>query len=682
MNNSGKIPDVADIVVVGAGPVGLYLAAQQHEYSPKGTSIVIVDRSTGPSTLSKAIAVHARSLETLAFLGPQSTVARDMVVTPIDGDKGVIFGGPMLGDAAAGPIASIAFPPADTAQSPYPFALVRVQSHTERILIADLERRGVCIAWDTGVTDLNVDEGSDATHPVTATLNNQQVIKCKYLVACDGGKSTVRHLLSIPFPGHTRSDVFWMADLRIRTRDGRATIWGADPTSRVARPPIMSSAHGAIIVFPLQTASTTDDAPLHRIVALGGDEQAAKWHDGTSGAAQDQVDMDTYIDKHTGTAVGIAPPTLAAVERLFNERVKFPGWATVLNADGSHDETNKSSTGYTLSNPQWLTRFTVNERVAAQYAAHDVRVFLAGDAAHVHSPVGGQGMNLGLQDAHNLAWKLATALTHNVHPRALLATYESERQPVAQAIVKNTSRATDYAVRWPWLVRLLGSLIVKIAAWVPSLFQAHKLTPNVGLELVLPRVSQPVEAVIQAGNVKLRYSIGHRAPTRGRLVGENGMVVAPLDLYVSAGLRHTVLILTPHDLSCVTFPAFVEGARVHRIQLRSRAPVTEPIKHDARPFLRKPTDALSVSADEVQGLVDVVRLDRLAVPEAANNWVDNDGAVSDFLFGVTHDVDFGIKDPSQAWVVVVRPDGYMVMAGLGLDAERVHKYLAGYAVAT
>ncbi|KNE69255.1 hypothetical protein AMAG_19894 [Allomyces macrogynus ATCC 38327] len=312
MSISDKIPDVADIVVVGAGPVGLYLAAQLHEYSPKGTSIVIVDRSTGPSTLSKAIAVHARSLETLAFLGPQSTVARDMVMTPVNGDKGVIFGGPMLGDAASGPIASIAFPPADTAQSPYPFALVRVQSHTERILIADLERRGVRIAWDSGVTGLHVDEGSDATHPVTATLNNQHGIKCRYLVACDGGKSTVRSLLNIPFPGHTRSDMFWMADVRIRTRDGRTTTWGADPTSRVARPPTMSSSHGVILVFPLQTTATTNDAPLHRIVALGGDEQAAQWRDGTSGAVQDRVDKDTYIDKHTGAAAGVAPPTLAA----------------------------------------------------------------------------------------------------------------------------------------------------------------------------------------------------------------------------------------------------------------------------------------------------------------------------------------------------------------------------------
>ncbi|KNE69254.1 hypothetical protein AMAG_19893 [Allomyces macrogynus ATCC 38327] len=288
---------------------------------------------------------------------------------------------------------------------------------------------------------------------------------------------------------------------------------------------------------------------------------------------------------------------------------------------------------------------------------------------------------MGLQDAHNLAWKLATALTHNVHPRALLASYESERQPVAQAIVKNTSRATDYAVRWPWLVRLLGSLVVRIAAWVPNLFRSGKLTPNVGLDLVLPRVPQPAEAAVQAGNVKLRYPVGHRAPTRGRLLGADGKTAAPLDLYVSAGLQHTVLVLTPHDLADAAFPAFIEGARVHHIQLRSTAPGTPPIKHDARPFLRKPTDALSISTEEVQGLVDAVQLDRVAVPETANKWVDNDGVIAEFLFGVTHDADFGIKDLSQAWVVVVRPDGYMVMAGLDLEADRVQAYLARYAVA-
>ncbi|KNE68742.1 hypothetical protein AMAG_13383 [Allomyces macrogynus ATCC 38327] len=466
-----------------------------------------------------------------------------MVETPVNG-------GPMLGDATMGPIARVAFPPADTAQSPYLFALVRVQSHTERILIADLERRGVRVAWSTGVTDLHVGEASDETHPVTSTFSTNQSIKCEYLVACDGGKSTVRHLLKILFAGHTRSDVFWMADVGIR-------------------------AHGAIITFPLQTTITTGDAPLHRFVALGGDEQAAKWHDGTSGAAQNRVDKDTYTDKHAGTAAGVAPPTLAAVEWLFNERITFPGWATVLNADGTRDESNQSSTGYTLSGPQWQTQFTVNERVAASYAAHN---------APCSSRVTPR-MNMGLQDAHNLAWKPVTALTHNVHPCALLASYESEREPVAQAIIKNTSRAPDYAAHWSWLVSLLGTLVVRIAAWVPSLFRFEKLSPNVGLGLFLPRVSQPVDAVAQAGTVKLRYPVGHCAPTRGQLVGTDGTVVGLLDLYVAAELQHTVLVLTPHDTSSVAFPAFIEGARVHRIHLRSTAPATAAIKHDARPFL-------------------------------------------------------------------------------------------------
>ncbi|KNE69256.1 hypothetical protein AMAG_13640 [Allomyces macrogynus ATCC 38327] len=626
------LPNSADILVVGAGPVGLYLAAQLHEYSPQ-SSILVVDRASGPSTLSKALAVHARTLETLAHLGSSSTVARDMVSTAINGDTGAIFGGPVLGDASSGPIGTVAFPPADVARSPYPFGIVRVQSHTEKFLVEDLKRRGVQVAWGTGVTALNVDEKA-----VTATLSNDEVVKCKYLVACDGGKSTVRHLLEIPFPGHTRSDVFWMADVRIRTKDGRGTSWGVDKTGQVARPWMMASAHGATMVFALQNPHNTD-APVHRIIALGGDEQAAKWHDGTSGTAGDQAVKDTYIDKHAGTVAGVAPPTLAAVERMFNERVAIP-WSSVLTPTATRDAAADTQTGYTLSDAHWLTRFTVNERVAASYAAHDARVFLAGDAAHVHSPMGGQGMNLGIQDAHNLAWKLATALTTKTHPRALLATYEQERQPVAQAIVKTTSQMTDCAVRWPWVMRLFG-----------------------------------------AGNVKLRYPAGHRAPSRGKLVASDGTVAAPIDLYIGTGVQHTVLVLTPHDPAVVVFPPTIDGAHVHRIKLPTATPAAVAAKPNARPFFRTANDALALPDEDIQRLVDSVQLDRVAVPESVNSWVDENGEVAEFLFGVTHDADFGVKDPSQAWVVVVRPDGYMVMAGLGLDADRVREYLGEYAKA-
>ncbi|KAJ3362379.1 hypothetical protein GGF32_006214 [Allomyces javanicus] len=667
-----SLPDTADILVVGAGPVGLYLAAQLHEYSPQ-SSILVVDRASGPSTLSKALAVHARTLETLAHLGPSSTVARDMLSTPINGDAGAIFGGPVLGDASSGPIGTVAFPPADVARSPYPFGIVRVQSHTERFLVEDLKRRGVQVAWGTGVTALNVDETA-----VTATLSTDQVVKCKYLVACDGGKSTVRHLLEIPFPGHTRSDVFWMADVRIRTRDGRGTSWGVDKSGRVARPWMMASAHGATMVFALQNPHTTD-APVHRIIALGGDEQAAKWHDGTSGAAGDQVDKDTYIDKHAGTVAGVAPPTLAAVERLFNERVAIP-WSSVLTPTANRTDADQQ-TGYTLSDAHWLTRFTVNERVAASYAAHDARVFLAGDAAHVHSPMGGQGMNMGIQDAHNLAWKLATALETKTHPRALLESYEQERQPVAQAIVKTTSQMTDGAVRWPWVVRLFGSVMFRVASWMPGMVKTELITANVGLELVLPKVPQPNDAVTQAGNVKLRYPVGHRAPSRGKLVGPGGTVAAPIDLYIGAGVQHTVLVLTPHDPANVAFPSTIDSARVHRIKLPTTIPAAVSAKPNARPFIRTANDALALPDEDIQRLVDSVQLDRVAVPESANSWVDEDGSVAEFLFGVTHDADFGIKDPTKAWVVVVRPDGYMVMAGLGLDADRVREYLGEYAKA-
>jgi hypothetical protein len=96
--------------------------------------------------------------------------------------------------------------------------------------------------------------------------------------------------------------------------------------------------------------------------------------------------------------------------------------------------------GTTLSSLHWSSVYRVSHRIVPAYAAG--RVFLAGDAAHVHPPVGGQGMNTGLQDAHNLAWKLALA-SRNLATPALLDSYSAERHPVGLDVVQNTSRAMN-----------------------------------------------------------------------------------------------------------------------------------------------------------------------------------------------------------------------------------------------
>src|SRR5690606_5628497 len=117
-------------------------------------------------------------------------------------------------------------------------------------------------------------------------------------------------------------------------------------------------------------------------------------------------------------------------------------------------------TDYGMHDARWLSRFHSDERQAPEYRVG--RVFLAGDAAHVHSPAGGQGMNTGLQDAANLGWKLAAVL-HGRAPEGLLDTYQAERHPVGKAVLRSSgglvrlARATHPALR---AVRTLVAVVL------------------------------------------------------------------------------------------------------------------------------------------------------------------------------------------------------------------------------
>ncbi|MCZ9342015.1 FAD-dependent monooxygenase, partial [Streptomyces sp. TRM76130] len=115
---------------------------------------------------------------------------------------------------------------------------------------------------------------------------------------------------------------------------------------------------------------------------------------------------------------------------------------------------------YGMHDARWLSRFHSDERQAPAYRAG--RVFLAGDAAHVHSPAGGQGMNTGLQDAANLSWKLAAVLRGHA-PDALLDSYQAERHPVGRAVLRSSGGILRLATaRRPWspALRAVGTTVL------------------------------------------------------------------------------------------------------------------------------------------------------------------------------------------------------------------------------
>lgn len=348
-----------DVLIVGAGPTGLTLAAQLQTF---GVSFRIVDRLLDRARESRALAIQARTIEILQGLG----IAEQLVSAGRTSTRLMIHFEHRVAEAELG-----GFRVPDTR---FPFILFLSQAETERIYDDHLVARGVRVERGVELVEFSArDTGVDCT--LRHRDGHEERVCTAYLVGCDGAHSSVRKGAGIPFKGGTYLQDFLLGDVEADGPLRRDTIHS------------FPGSHGVAMFFPLGSPSTW------RIIAM------------TPGGA---------------SVVSDAPLTSDA---------SLPELQSVV--DGATGATVR------LSDPTWLTHFRLHHRQTASYRAG--RVFLAGDAAHIHSPVGAQGMNTGIQDAWNLGWKLALVVTGRAN-EALLDSYEAERWPVGRTLLRTTDR--------------------------------------------------------------------------------------------------------------------------------------------------------------------------------------------------------------------------------------------------
>jgi 2-polyprenyl-6-methoxyphenol hydroxylase-like FAD-dependent oxidoreductase len=385
----------ADVLIAGAGPTGLVLALW---LTRQGVNVRIVDKAAAPGTTSRAVVVHARTLELYRQLGLAGEVVASGLQNPglnlwVHGKRRAHIG---FGDAGAD-------------LTPYPFVLVFPQDRHERLLIAHLEQMDVKV--ERGTELLGFEQHADHVRVTLRGPAGEESCEAGWLAGCDGAHSAVRHRLGAGFEGGTYDQLFYVADV----------LAGGPP------------ADGQIHL-------SLDDADFLALFSYTRDGLARL----IGSIREDRVapDRELSFDDVSGRAI--------------------------------------RGLGVEVRRVNWFSTYKVHHRLTEHF--RHGRVFLLGDAAHIHSPAGGQGMNTGIGDAINLAWKLKAVLHGDADDR-LLDSYENERMAFARTLVETTDRVFSF-------VSAEGGFANFVRTRIAPLFVSAAYTVDAVREFMFRLVSQ------------------------------------------------------------------------------------------------------------------------------------------------------------------------------------------------
>ena len=367
-----------DVLIVGAGPTGLALACQLIRY---GIDFVIIDAKEGTTPFSKAIGVQARTLEIYEQMG----LARPLVdLGQITKHVRLLEGGQARAEVELGKLGE--------GRSPYPYLLIVEQGKHEALLHEFIKANGLNVRWETTLENFSQSETS-----VTANIrtdNQTQEVEARYLVACDGARSSVRTALGLKFEGSTFERLFYVADVQIKWEfpHDMLTACLAKDRSTAFFPMPGEDRYRIVGVFPDDTDKKEGEIPYEEV--------------------EEQIRIDSELELD-------------------------------------------------IYKVNWFSTYKVHSRKVNKFSVG--RCFLAGDSAHIHSPAGAQGMNTGIQDGYNLAWKIAAVLRGEADDK-LLDTYDEERSANARRLLETTDRMFDLLMNPAWLLSFVRTQIFPYVA--------------------------------------------------------------------------------------------------------------------------------------------------------------------------------------------------------------------------
>jgi 2-polyprenyl-6-methoxyphenol hydroxylase-like FAD-dependent oxidoreductase len=413
---------VIDVIVAGAGPTGLVLAS---ELVRRGVRVRLVDARAEPNPQSRAYGVHARTVEILDAMGLA--------------DELLAAGRRTVGAHVYERRTHLLHTRMDHLPSAWPFLLSVPQSVTEAALERRLRGLGGAVERGTSVAEAWQDE--DGVTVTLRTALGERAVRARWLVGCDGARSTVRTVMGADFVGRSYPEDWMLADLRVD--------WDLS----------YDELHG--FVTP-QGYVSFNPRVGDRAFRLVFDVSGSRWAGRRELRA---VDLQQVLDE-------------------------------------------RGLPGRIVGEPEWSAPFRTHCRLASRWRAG--RLLLAGDAAHIHSPIGGQGMNAGIQDAWNLGWKLAAVVAGA--PAALLDSYERERLPVARRILQSTDQANRWLTGRGALHRASLRVLGRALSWFPGLLR-QATTATSGLTIGYGEAS--------------RVALDHRGWTAASRTGRPILLVPP-----------------------------------------------------------------------------------------------------------------------------------------------------------
>ncbi|MDU0252017.1 rifampin monooxygenase [Streptomyces sp. PU10] len=337
-----------DVIVAGCGPTGAALAAELRLHDVR---VLVLEKETEPASFVRIVGLHMRSIELMAMRGLLDRLLRHGRRRPVGG----LF-------------AAIPAPAPEGLDAEYPYLLGIPQPVVVRLLEEHAVALGARVRHGDALTGFEQDDEG-----VTVELADGERLRTRYLVGCDGGRSTVRKRLGVGFPGEPSRNETLMGEMRV----------GAAPEEIAAGVAAVRETQRRFWLRPF-------GAGIYSVVV---------------------------------PAAGVGDRAQAPTIEDFRQQLRVV-----------------AGTDFGVHSPRWLSRFGDATRLVERYRVG--RVLLAGDAAHIHPPTGGQGLNLGVQDAFNLGWKLAAQI-RGWAPDTLLDTYEAERRPVAGDVLDNTRAQTE-----------------------------------------------------------------------------------------------------------------------------------------------------------------------------------------------------------------------------------------------